>query len=106
MNRTARGLSGPTLLPLTLKTYDLQCPKAEAFAVRGGRFIAVGTSADVKDLIGASTEIFDAKGMTIVPGFIDCHNHAAGETLLYMALVGAYILAGEIATPLNRKLPG
>ena len=27
-------------------------------------------------------------GMTIVPGFIDCHNHAGGKTLLYEVLVG------------------
>ena len=26
--------------------------------------------------------------MTIVPGFIDCHNHAPGEVLLYEVLVG------------------
>ena len=26
--------------------------------------------------------------MTIVPGFIDCHNHAGGTTLLYEVLVG------------------
>jgi hypothetical protein len=30
----------------------------------------------------------DAKGLTVVPGFIDCHNHAGGETLLYDVLVG------------------
>ena len=32
--------------------------------------------------------MFDARGMTIVPGFIDCHNHAGGEMLLYEVLVG------------------
>ena len=26
--------------------------------------------------------------MTIVPGFIDCHNHAPGNVLLYEVLVG------------------
>ena len=30
----------------------------------------------------------DAKQMTIVPGFIDCHNHAPGDVLLYEVLVG------------------
>ena len=34
------------------------------------------------------TQTFDAKGMTIVPGFTDCHNHAGGTTLLYEVLVG------------------
>src|SRR5690349_2569802 len=59
-------------------TVDTSMPRAEAFAVKDGRFLAVGTTADMKGLIGRGTESFDAKGMTIVPGFIDCHNHAEG----------------------------
>jgi predicted amidohydrolase YtcJ len=44
--------------------------------------------ADVRNLARRSTQLFDAQQMTIVPGFIDCHNHAPGETLLYEVLVG------------------
>lgn len=69
-------------------TVDSALPKAEAFAVKAGRFTAVGTSADIKSLIGKKTQGFDAKQMTILPGFIDCHNHAGGTTLLYEVLVG------------------
>src|SRR5215470_13953580 len=69
-------------------TIDTQLPRAEAFAVKGGRFIAVGTTADMKGLIGKNTQQFDAQQMTIVPGFTDCHNHAGGDTLLYEVLVG------------------
>ncbi len=69
-------------------TVDSRAPKAEAFAVKAGRFIAVGSTADIKALIGKGTQTFDAKQMTIVPGFIDCHNHAPGNTLLYEVLVG------------------
>ena len=69
-------------------TVDSRLPKAEAFAVKDGRFIAVGSTAEMKPLIGKATQIFDAKHMTIVPGFIDCHNHAGGTTLLYEVLVG------------------
>src|SRR5215471_7102246 len=69
-------------------TVDPQMPKAEAFAVKAGRFAAVGTSAEMRSLIGKNTQTFDARQMTIVPGFIDCHNHAPGETLLYEAIVG------------------
>src|SRR5271170_8121389 len=57
-------------------TVDSRAPKAEAFAVKAGRFIAVGNTADIKALIGKGTQTYDAKQMTIVPGFIDCHNHA------------------------------
>jgi predicted amidohydrolase YtcJ len=71
-----------------VSTVDPRRPKAEAFAVRDGRFIAVGSSSDIKALAGKHTQIFDAQQMTIVPGFIDCHNHAPGNTLLYEVLVG------------------
>ena len=62
--------------------------KAQAFAVRDGRIIAVGSNEAVASLVGKGTEIYDAGGMTVVPGFIDCHLHADGETLLYEVLVG------------------
>jgi predicted amidohydrolase YtcJ len=69
-------------------TVDANAPKAEAFAVKAGRFTAVGSTADIKGLVGKATQTYDAKQMTVVPGFIDCHNHAPGETLLYEVLVG------------------
>ena len=36
----------------------------------------------IRGRAGQGTEVFDAKGMTVVPGFIDCHNHAGGKVLL------------------------
>jgi predicted amidohydrolase YtcJ len=69
-------------------TVDSRTPRVEAFAVKAGRFAAVGSTADMKTFIGKGTQSFDAKQMTIVPGFIDCHNHAPGNVLLYEVLVG------------------
>ena len=69
-------------------TVDTAMPRAEAFAVKGGRFVAVGTNSAIKALAGKNTQTLDAKRMTIVPGFIDCHNHASGTVLLYEVLVG------------------
>ena len=69
-------------------TVDAGRPRAEAFAVKGDRFIAVGTSDEMKALAGKNTQTIDARQMTIVPGFIDCHNHAPGDTLLYEVIVG------------------
>jgi len=69
-------------------TVDSRLPKAEALAVKNGRFIAVGTNNEIKSLVGQATRTIDAKGMTVVPGFTDCHNHAGGEVLLYEVLVG------------------
>jgi cytosine/adenosine deaminase-related metal-dependent hydrolase len=64
-------------------TVDAQMPRAEALAVKGGRFAFVGSMAECKAFIGKGTQTFDAKQMTVVPGFIDCHNHASGNVLLY-----------------------
>src|SRR5215468_2466791 len=69
-------------------TVDSRVPKAEAFAIKAGRFTAVGSNADIRALIAKGTQTFDARQMTIVPGFIDCHNHAPGNTLLYDVVVG------------------
>ena len=69
-------------------TVDSSVPRAEAFAIKAGRFAAVGSSADMQAFIGKQTQTFDAKQMTIVPGFIDTHNHAPGNVLLYEVLVG------------------
>lgn len=80
----------PDLVVLNANVYtvDSRVPKAEAFATKNGRFTAVGSSADIKALGGKGTETYDAQQMTIVPGFIDCHNHAPGNILLYEVLVG------------------
>src|SRR5208282_3154016 len=48
----------------------------------------IGSSSEIKSLAGKRTQTFDAKQMTVVPGFIDCHNHAPGDVLLYEVLVG------------------
>src|SRR5215470_1443977 len=65
----------PDLVVFNAKVYtvDPQTPRAEAFAVKGGRFAAVGSTADIRGLIGKSTQAIDARQMTVVPGFIDTH---------------------------------
>jgi predicted amidohydrolase YtcJ len=80
----------PDLVVINAKVYtvDSRVPRAEAFAVKGGRFLAVGSNAEIQALAGKQSATFDARHMTIVPGFIDCHNHAPGNTLLYEVIVG------------------
>jgi predicted amidohydrolase YtcJ len=56
-------------------TVDGARPEAEAFAVRGGRIVAVGSTAEVSALRGAGTTILDAKGRFVMPGFNDAHVH-------------------------------
>ena len=85
-----RGRPDPDLIVVnaTVYTMDPSALRAEAFAVAEGRFIAAGATTDIRGLAGKNTQVFDAKGMTVVPGFIDCHNHAGGEVLLNEVLVG------------------
>jgi predicted amidohydrolase YtcJ len=84
------GGENPDVIVVNAKVYtmDARAPRAEAFAVTTGRFTAVGSTADIKGLARKNTQTFDARGMTVVPGFIDCHNHAGGEVLLNEVLVG------------------
>ena len=90
--RQAQGTpsADPDLVVFNAKVYtmDPTTPRAEAFATSGGRFVAIGSTAAVRALARARTQTFDARDMTIVPGFTDCHNHAGGTTLLYQVLVG------------------
>jgi predicted amidohydrolase YtcJ len=64
-------------------TMDESSPRARAFAVRDGRFAAVGANDDVLNLAGRGVARIDAAGATIVPGFIDCHCHPRGINELY-----------------------
>src|SRR5262245_58682573 len=59
-------------------TVNPQSSIVEAAAVRDGRFVAVGSSAEVKKLSGARTRVIDARGRMVVPGLIETHVHAIG----------------------------
>ena len=66
-------------------TSDPAMPRAEAFAVKNGRFIAVGSTADIRNLANTQTRQIDAGGVTVTPGFIDCHCHVGGVGELFSA---------------------
>jgi predicted amidohydrolase YtcJ len=65
-------------------TGDSASPWATTFAVRAGRFVAVGEVARSVALRGPSTRVIDAGGRFVSPGFIDNHTHfeQAGALLL------------------------
>lgn len=58
-------------------TVDNQFSKAEAFAIKDGNFVEVGTTSDIQSKY-TSEDIKDLKGKTIVPGLIDAHCHFLG----------------------------
>ena len=47
-------------------------------AVKDGKIIFVGNNTDVKKYIGDKTEVIDAKGQFVMPGFIEGHGHIHG----------------------------
>lgn len=56
-------------------TMDAENPHAEAFAVKNGTFLAVGSKEEIMEYSGDHTELVDAKGRTVIPGIIDSHMH-------------------------------
>ena len=70
-------------------TSDSSQPSAEAFAVKNDRFIAVGSTDYINRLASRGTEIIDAEGMFIVPGFIDAHSHPSGAGVNELVQVNA-----------------
>lgn len=70
-------------------TMDDSTPRAEAVALQGNRILAVGETSAIGALAGPQTLIIDAKGGTLLPGFVESHLHlfsgAYGQTLLQLA---------------------
>ncbi|MCC7003001.1 MAG: amidohydrolase [Gemmatimonadaceae bacterium] len=74
-------------------TQDAALPRAEAFAVKEGRFLAVGSNADIRNLATSRTRVIDGARMCVVPGFIDCHSHPSGVSELFEANANVRTLA-------------
>ncbi len=50
-------------------------PWAEAMAIGGDSILLVGSTAQVRALVGDSTQVIEARGQLVTPGFIDTHVH-------------------------------
>jgi predicted amidohydrolase YtcJ len=59
-------------------TVDPRFSIVDAIAVSDGKFTAVGKSAEIRKMAGASTRVFDLGGRTVIPGLEDSHLHSAG----------------------------
>lgn len=66
------------ILNANVITLDKRKPRAEAVAVVGDRIVAVGSNNEVRGYVSNDTRVIDAKGKSVVPGFIDCHAHMGG----------------------------
>ena len=63
-------------------TVDEASPLSEAFAVKGDRFLAVGSNTEVRALASPATRMIDLRGHAVVPGLMDNHNHQYHVALL------------------------
>src|SRR6202451_3548751 len=66
-----------------ITTLDSPKPQAEAAAIQGGRFVAVGADADVLKLRGPKTVVIDAGRRRVIPGLNDSHLHLIRGGLNY-----------------------
>ncbi len=63
------------IINANIVTMDPLFPRVEALAVAAGRIVALGTSVDMRRHASDSTQLIDAGGRLVLPGFQDTHIH-------------------------------
>ena len=66
----------------TILTMESGQPLAQAILIQGDTITAVGNDAEVLAQAGPGARVYDMQGQTIVPGFIDTHNHRIAWSLV------------------------
>lgn len=117
LSASVRDATGPADLIVTgatVHTMDPSNPLATALAVRGQHILAVGSDDDVSNLMGSNTKIIDARGQTVLPGFIDAHSHpllaedaiSVNVNLPRISDVQAALAAQASLTPIGQWVQG
>ncbi len=68
-------------------TADANEKVAEAIAIENEYIAAVGSTADVSNLIGPDTKVYDLNGMMVIPGMIDSHLHPPAPKMMQSSLI-------------------
>lgn len=82
-------------------TADAKNSTAEALAIRDGKILALGTSAEMRRLAGPATRVIDLQRRTAIPGLTDGHMHAIRAGLSYSQEV-SWIGATSLEEALGR----
>ena len=94
----ACGQQPPAVQPATLVvmngkvvTVEPGQADARAVAVAGDRIVAVGNEDEIKRYVGTRTQVIDAAGQLVIPGFVEGHGHftGVGEAQLVLKLATA-----------------
>ena len=94
----ACGQQPPSVQPATLVvmngkvvTVEPGQADARAVAVAGDRIVAVGNDDEIKRYVGTGTQVIDAAGQLVIPGFVEGHGHftGVGEAQLVLKLATA-----------------
>jgi predicted amidohydrolase YtcJ len=102
----------PDLVLLDGKVVTVDAPLREALAIRDGKILRVGTTAEIRRLAGPETRVVELRGRTVIPGLIDSHLHAVRAALSFSTEVnwiGARSLRealGRISEAAARRPPG
>lgn len=73
--RTRNHRATLAIVDADVRTFDTSAPRAEAVAVGTEGILAVGSSAEIREVIDAGTEVVGLDGATLLPGLIDSHIH-------------------------------
>jgi len=82
-------------------TVDQQFLIQEAVAVRDGKILSVGKTADIRKFAGPNTRLIDLQGRTVIPGLIDSHLHGIRAALSFSTEVN-WIGAASLDDALGR----
>jgi hypothetical protein len=79
-------------------------PRAQAVAISGGRFAAVGSNDEVLNLATGRTRKVDLSSKTVLPGFIDAHAHPSASGVNHLRMVACEMNSiGDIQAALRKR---
>jgi len=68
-------LEGPQRPRIREEMRNLAVIENGAMLIEDGRIVRTGTRSEIEPLITAETDVIDAKGRAVLPGFVDAHTH-------------------------------